>query len=313
MSTQSQPNAEPIVAALQHKLTDGEVSWLTLGDALAELDLLGPHCADGRPWAEFIKDVYAALGHGSVSVGHLQKVRRVRNFVRKVLETEGMPFSDSEIAAAQVSALEVAERLHSLDPELGKTALLDCIRARKKFVDLQREYDDYVERHPERLPRKQKTWLKKRKSAAVLDDARLVEKIILAEPEVFVGISMAVLRPFYPGKFSSFLKATDFGFRISGPVEERTLGVEMIADLSSASKSPVAWISQLEFQSSFFDHYWAFTRADAATVDGFAALMSELRINRIGLLRLVGDQTEVVRRPSFGSPVPDRRDFLKAR
>ncbi|MDE3241042.1 MAG: hypothetical protein KGN33_18960 [Paracoccaceae bacterium] len=302
-----------ILDSLQQRLSGPGASWLTLGDVLAQLDELGTHSADGRPWTEVVREAHQQLGHGSVSLGHLQKVRRVRNFVRKVLETEGRPFSDSEIAAAQVSALEVAERLHSLDPELGKTALLDCIRARKKFVDLQREYDDYVERHPDRLPRKQTTWLKKRKSTAVSDDAALVEKIILAQPEVFVGMSMAVLRTFDPGKSSPFLKATDFGFRISGPHEERTLGVEVIADLSSTSKSPVAWIAQLEFQSGFFDHYWAFTRADAATVGGFSALMSELRINRIGLLRLLGDQTEVVRHPSSGSPVPDRRDFLKTK
>ena len=311
MSTQSERVVQ-ILAGLQQKLAgaDATAAWLNLGDALAGLDELAPQSADGRPWTDVVQEFHEGLGHGGLSVGHLQKVRRVRNFVRKVLESEKVPFTDSEIAAAQVSALEVAERLHSLDPERGRAGLLACIRDRRKFVDMRREYDEYVAQNPDRLPKKQATWLKKRKSSSE-DDAALVEKILLAESVVLLGASSVVLRPFQPSKSSPFLKATDFGFRISGPAGERTLGVELLADSALSTRDPAELLAQLEFQSSFFDLYWVFARADTVKIAWFSAVMDEVQLNRVGLLRLAEDGWEAIRRPDPCPPVPDRRALVR--
>lgn len=311
MSTQSEHVAQ-ILARLHQKLAsaDNTAAWLIIGDALAELDELAPQGADGRPWTSIVQEFHEGLGFGGLSVGHLQKVRRVRNFVRTVLEADKVPFTDSEIAAAQVSALEVAERFHSLDPERGRAALLACIRDRRKFVDMRREYDEYVEQNPDRLPRKQATWLKKRKSSPA-DDAALVEKIILAETAVFLGASSAVLRPFQPSKSSPFLKATDFGFRMFDPAGERTLGVELLADSSLSNRDPAELLAQLEFQSGFFDLYWVFARVDAAKVAWFSTVMQEVRLDRVGLLRLAEDGWEAIRYPDRSPPVPDRRALVR--
>ena len=311
MSTQSARVAQ-ILAELQQKLASADVSaaWLNLGDALAELDELAPQSEDGRPWTDVVQEFHEGLGYGGLSVGHLQKVRRVRNFVRKVLEAGKVPFTDTEIVAAQVSALEVAERLHSLDPERGRAALIACVRDRRKFVDMRREYDEYVEQHPDRLPKKRATWLKKRKSSPE-DDAALVEKVILSEAVVTLGAASAVLRPFQPSKSSPFLKATDFGFRISGPAGERTLGVELLADSALSTRDPAELLAQLEFQSTFFDLYWVFARADAAKVASFSAIMDEVRLDRVGLMRLAEDGWEAIRRPDGNPPVPDRRALVR--
>lgn len=311
MSTQSERVAQ-ILAGLQQKLAgaDATAAWLLLGDALAELDELAPQSAAGRPWTDLVQEFHEGLGYGGLSVGHLQKVRRVRNFVRKVLEAEKVPLTDNEIAAAQVSALEVAERLHSLDPERGRAALLACIRDRRKFVDMRREYDEYVEQNPDRLPKKQATWLKKRKSSHE-DDAALVEKVILAESVVLLGASSVVLRPFQPSKSSPFLKATDFGFRIAGPAGERTLGVELLANSALSHRDPAELLAQLEFQSGFFDLYWVFARADAAKIAWFSAVMDEVQLDRVGLLRLAEDGWEAIRRPDPSPPVLDRRALVR--
>lgn len=311
MSTQSVRVAQ-ILAGLQQKLAgaDASAAWLNLGDALAELDELAPQSEGGRPWTDVVKAFHEGLGYGGLSVGHLQKVRRVRNFVRKVLEAEKVPFTDTEIVAAQVSALEVAERLHSLDPERGRAALLACIRGRRKFVDMRREYDEYVEQHPDRLPKKRATWLKKRKSSPE-DDAALVEKVILAESLAILGAASAVLRPFQPSKSSPFLKATDFGFRIAGSADERTLGVELLADSALSVRDPAELLAQLEFQSGFFDRYWIFVRSAAPKVAWFSAIMDEVRLDRVGLLRLAEDGWETIRHPAPNPSVPDRRDLLR--
>jgi hypothetical protein len=231
--------------------------------------------------------------------------------VRKVLEAEKAPFTDSEIAAAQVSALEVAERLHSLDPERGRAALLACIRDHRKFVEMRREYDQYLEQNPDRLPKKQATWLKKRKASSA-DDAALVEKIILMEPAILSGTSSAVLKPFEPSKASPFLKATDFGFYLIGPTGDRTLGVELMKDATLLKRDLGGLLAQLEFQSSFFDLYWMFARADPAKLAEFSAIVDEVRLDRVGLLGLEEDRWKVCRRPQQKSPVPDRRGMLKS-
>lgn len=311
MSTQSERVAQ-ILAELQQKLAsaDASAAWLNLGDALAELDKLAPQSEDGRPWTDVVQEFHEGLGYGGLSVGHLQKVRRVRNFVRKVLEAEKVPSTDTEIVAAQVSALEVAERLHSLDPERGRAALIACIRDRRKFVDMRREYDEYVEQHPDRLPKKRATWLRKRKSSPE-DDAALVEKVILAESVAILGATSAVLRPFQPSKSSPFLKSTDFGFRIAGSAGERTLGVELLADSALSTRDPAELLAQLEFQASFFDLYWIFAKADAAKIAWFSAILDEVRLDRVGLLRLAEDGWEAIRHPDGSSPVPDRRALVR--
>lgn len=312
MSAKSQHPAAvaQILDVLHQNLASADTAaWLLLGDALAALDELGAQSSDGRPWPEVLQAFHEGLGYGRLSVGHLQKIRRVRNFVRATSETGEACLTDDEISRAQLSALEVAERLHSLDAKRGQAALIACIGGRK-FVDMQREYDEYVEQHPDRLPRRQATWLQKRKSAAS-DDAALIENVILADPVTFLDGTSAVLRPFQPAKASRFTGATDFGFRIVGPAGERTLGIEWILEKSLSKRDMVNRVSDLEFQSSFFDVYWVFAKADTAKVELLSSVMDEVRVDRVGLLRLSGESRDVIRRPRSCPPSPDRRDLLQ--
>jgi len=315
MSTQA-ANAAQILAKLREKLakSDSTATWLILGDAMADLEDIAPLSQDGRAWSEVIRDFHEDIGYEGLSLGHVQKVRRVRNFVRKVLKAEKIPFTDGEITAAQVSAVEVAERLHTLDQARGQAALLACIRDRRKFVDMRREYDAYIEQRTDRLPKRQTTWLNKRRVSTPTDDAAVVENILVDDPVTFLGAPNVVLRPFQPDDYSQFIKSTDFGFRITGPAGLRTLGVEVISDYAFLKKSPAELLAQFEFQSSFFDLYWVFARADAEKVKWFSSIMDKMRVDRVGLLRLLeDDRWEISRLPSHTPPSPDRRDLLKIR
>lgn len=315
MDRSAEHTVEQTLAELEQRLSAARSSetWLLLGDALARLDELGPYSTDGRPWTEVVQEAYEKFGYGSVSVGHLQKVRRVRNFVRKGLKALDLPITDADVAATQMSALEVAERLYTLDPRRGAKALVACIRGERKFVDMRREYDAYVEENADRLPSKRATWLKKRRSNSV-SDAKIVEEIVLAElTTLFGSAGSAVFRPFEPAKSSDFLRATDFGFHIIDAAGERTLGVELINAEALSSRDVVGLVSQIEFQAGFFDFYWVFVRADENKVAWLAAILDEVRIDRVGLLRISDDQAEVTRRPSFSPPTPDRRHLLKLR
>jgi hypothetical protein len=230
-----------------------------------------------------------------------------------VLASEAAPFADRDIAAAQVSALEVADRLYSLDQEKGRAALIACINDQRKFVDMQREYDTYVEQHSDRLPKKRATWLSKRKSATSSQDTLLIEKIVLAEPAIFLGTNTAVLSAFEPGKVSHYLKATDFGFRIGSPHADQTLGIELISDQLILRRNLARILAQIEFQSSFFDIYWLFIKADEEHIEWFSAIMTEVRLSRVGLLHLAGDEWHVIWAPDRNPPNPDRRNLLKSK
>jgi len=282
--------------------------WLLIGDTLSELEAIIPQSPDGHPWTEVVRDFQEGLGFGSLSLGHVQKVRRVRNFVRRELREERDGFPDAAITAAQVSALEVAERLHALDPERGRTALISCVRDGRKFVELKREYDDYVSRNPDRLPRKQATWLRKRSSPIVADEGGLIERVILSDPETFLGASAAILRP---ADLSPLLKETRFGFRLTKNGEERTLGVGLVTKDLVGSRGPGDLLARLEFQSGFFDSYWSFVTADREAADKLCSGLEEIGIDRVGVLRLTRDDWDLIRHSSSAPPNPDRRRVLR--
>lgn len=285
--------------------------WLLIGDTISDLEAILPQSPDGRPWTEVVRDLHEGFGYSGLSVGHVQKVRRIRNFVRRELGHENPLFPDSTLIKAQVSALEIAERFHALDPDQGRAALIGCIRDGRKFVEVKREYDAYVERNPDLLPRKQATWLRKRNSQTGQGDDQLIERVILSDAEAFLGPSPTVLRPFKPADISPLLRETRFGFRLTGNADERTLGVGMITEALVASRGPGDLLARLEFQSGFFDTYYAFVTAEADAAERVSSGLDEVGLDRVGVLRLRRDDWEVIRHPSLTPPNPDRRHLLR--
>jgi hypothetical protein len=285
--------------------------WLLIGDTLSELEAILPQSPDGRPWTELVRDLYEGLGYGGLSVGHVQKVRRIRNFVRRELGEESALFPDGALIRAQVSALEVAERFHALDPYRGRAALISCVRDGRKFAELKREYDAYLTRNPDRLPRKQATWLRKRTSPDNSEEGGLIERVLLSDPETFLGASAAILRPFRPADLSPFLKETRFGFRLTKNGEERTLGVGLVTKDLVGSRGTGDLLARLEFQSGFFDSYWSFVTADREAADKLCSGLEEIGIDRVGVLRLTRDDWDLIRHPSSAPTNPDRRRVLR--
>lgn len=285
--------------------------WLLIGDTISDLEAILPQSPDGRPWTEVVRDLHEGLGYGGLSVGHVQKVRRIRNFVRRELGLENALFPDSTLVRAQVSALEVAERFHAIDPDRGRAALISCVRDRRKFVELKREYDAYLEKNPERLPRKQATWLRKRTSSGGSDEGALIERVLLSSPETFLGPFPTVLRPFKPADISPLLRETRFGFRLTGDAEERTLGVGIITEALVASRGPGDLLARLDFQSGFFDTYYAFVTAEMDAAERVSSGLDEVGLDRVGVLALRRDDWEVIRHPSLTPPNPDRRHLLR--
>lgn len=141
------------------KIDQREKTWLAIGDALHALESRDAKTFDGRPWHVVLQLFLEEQGL-SVTGGHLNKVRRVHRFVRNNVEQE---VSDSDLTAPQVqfSALEMAERLHTLDHDAGAEALKDCLGG-LKFGTMRDRYETFREEQPELLPPRQRAWMRKR-------------------------------------------------------------------------------------------------------------------------------------------------------
>lgn len=147
-----------LAIALAH-VDQREKTWLAIGDALHALETSHTKALDGRPWHDVLQSFLEERGI-SVTGGHLNKVRRVHKFVRINVEPS---VSDSDLTAPQVqfSALEMAERLHTLDHAAGIDALKDCIDG-LKFGAMRDRYESFREARPELLPPRQRAWMRKR-------------------------------------------------------------------------------------------------------------------------------------------------------
>ena len=147
------------LAASLSKIEQAEKTWLVIGDALHKLETRDSKGADGRPWHDVLREFLETQGQ-AVTTGHLNKVRRVTRFVRENLDHK---VSDLDLTAAKVqfSALEMAERLNTLDHQAGVAALQDCIEG-LSFGDMRARYEGFRESHPELLPPRQLTWMRKR-------------------------------------------------------------------------------------------------------------------------------------------------------
>lgn len=302
-----------ILNHLREKLlhTPSSSAWLPLGDAISDLEQAAPRAPDGSRWTEFICSFHESLGLGTLSIGHIQKIRRVRNFVRHYMSAGSGAATDRSICSAQFSALEVAERLHTLDPERGQVALTACVRGGQTFSDLKRQYAAYAAENPQRLPRKQATWLRNRVLAGSGSEESRIEKVILSDPALFLECTTGIIRPIRPAELPPLVKETRFSFRITSNATDRTLGVGVVSDTVIASRGPGDLLARMDFQSSFFDHYWAFVTAGGGAEETLSAGLDQMEIGKVGVLRLLQDDWRVVRRPLRGLSSPDRRHFLR--
>lgn len=301
---------------LRQHLAAGEPSsfWLHLGDAIAALEAISQKHMDGRTWLEVVNDLYGELGHEPLSLGHLQKIRRVRNFVRTALEQSSLHYSDKDIETAQMSALEIADRLYSLDQPKGREALVACIQDKRSFADMKREYQIFVEQNPLLLPKKQSTWLQKRTTTArESTESAIVEKAIMSDPLCYLGTENAVLRSFEPGHVSHLIRKTDCGFRYRSSKGDQWLGVQFHKDFQLTRRDEISFLAMAEFQSSFFDWYWIFINGTAESAKDLNGLMSSLHIEHIGIASFEGGEWKVLRQPASSPPFEARRNWLTKR
>lgn len=151
------------LAAELSQIDQREKTWLAIGDALHALESRDAKTLEGRP-LHIVLQLFLEKQGLSVTGGHLNKVRRVHRFVRNNVE-QGV--SDSDLTAPQVqfSALEMAERLHTLDHAAGVDALKDCLEG-LKFGAMRDRYERFREERPELLPPRQRAWMRKRAEEA---------------------------------------------------------------------------------------------------------------------------------------------------
>lgn len=144
-------------------LLDGEAAtnWLTVGRVLSALERQSRAGPSGKLWQDIVQERLEKADH-PVSTGHLYKIRRAY----QVLE-ELAPMAVNQEPPPRISAIEVAERLHRLDPEAGKQALQDALGPKPvPYVDLKRRYDEALEAKPELKSARHIAWEKRKPDAS---------------------------------------------------------------------------------------------------------------------------------------------------
>lgn len=312
------PAAAAVLTRLRAKFSRSRDDyWLPVGDALLELENLEERSDAGRPWSEVLLEVLRDLPVSTVSGGHLSKIRRVTRFVRETLSPDGKHYTDEEIAKAQFSALEVAARLHSVSTEAGAQALSDCIQNGKSFADMRREYEAFLQSHPDRLTGKQATWLKKRQ---VKDKGprpgQIFEGIFLDKPERFLGMpgkSGFVLEQFDPKRQLPILGGTDIGYRVKVRGQEDIyLGVMVSTAAKWTDADLQRLLADLSFQSTFFDRYWLVATAPRTEISFLISDLKLYAVSEIGVVHFDkgSEQSEILLEPSNKGGVLYRRKLM---
>jgi hypothetical protein len=290
-------------------------AWLAIGDALAELEGLSSRAENGLSWQQFLLDELEAQGH-QVTLGHLHKLKRVRNFVRRYPGER--PMTDADIYKAQISAIEIAERLHTLGADAGWKMFEECLDG-LSFADAKRQYDKFQDEHRDRLPPRQAAWRKKRELDPQDSDLEGPEKHVksymIASAGERLGLNDAQAIPFNPSYHIGMLSNTAFGIKLA---EEDGgiifLGCKISLGVSLKGDDFVGVLESLLFQASFFDQYFFVTDAQADLVAELNANVKRFGGVNIGILMCTPEGT--IAKDGTGlkmrtiEPVPDRRRFL---
>lgn len=304
---------EDLRERLSHEV--GAAAWLPIGDAISSLDQLDEKSDQGMPWADVLQAYLSEIpGQERLSAGHLNKIKRVRQFVRTTQKLSGGHYTDQEIAQAQFSALEVADRLHTLDPEQGVNALHECTLQQKAFAKMRQEYQAYVEAHPDQLPTKRATWLRKRQESETprpRKDAEL-EQVLLSDPGQFFDIENVVLDRFEPGTLMKILDRTDFGFRLVGYEGDiRYIGVELLMHRRLSAVEKLDLVAIYEFQATYFDKYWLFSNVPLSVLEEIASKMEQNFVDSVGIVHFENyTDWRIVTCPTGKSTTQSRRQLL---
>lgn len=290
-------------------------AWLAIGDALAELEELSLRAENGRSWQQVLLDDLEARGH-QVTAGHLHKLKRVRNFVRRYPGQRAL--TDAQIYKAQISAIEIAERLHKLDADAGWQMFEECLDG-LSFADAKRRYDKFQDEHQDVLPPRQAAWRKKRELDPQDSDAegpeKLLKSAIIASAGELLGRNDAQAIPFDPSHHIAMLSNTAFGIKLA---EEDggiiLLGCKISVGAPLRGNDFVGLLESLLFQATFFDRYIFVTDAPAEGVAELKASVKRFGGANIGILICTSEGTIAEHGTDLDlrtiEPVPDRRRLL---
>ena len=148
---------------LQSLTTENASDWTAVGETIEALEQLSSVKADGRTWQTVVRDRLLELGQ-NISVGHINKIRRAYAFLKASIDQLNLPAD--RMNNAPISALEVAEKLSHLDPELGIKAAADILSDVNPatYVEISARYTQYLADHPEQMTPRQAAWRTRKQS-----------------------------------------------------------------------------------------------------------------------------------------------------
>lgn len=158
---------------IQSLTAENASDWTAIGKTLDALEQLSGVTADGQAWQTIVRDRLHELGQ-TISTGHINKIRRAYAFLKASIDQLNLPVD--RMNNAPISALEVAEKLSHLDPELGLQAAADILSEKNpaSYIEISTRYTQYLADHPEKMNPRQAAWRTRKYSktgkSAQIDD-----------------------------------------------------------------------------------------------------------------------------------------------
>lgn len=166
---------------IQSLTAENASDWTAIGETLDALEQLSGVTADGKAWQAVVQDRLQELGQ-TISGGHLNKIRRAYAFLKASINQLNLPAD--RMNNAPISALEVAEKLSHLDPELGLQAAADilCTEKPATYIEISARYTQYLADHPEKMTPRQAAW-RTRKNSMTAKTTRAEDLVVPHSPK----------------------------------------------------------------------------------------------------------------------------------
>lgn len=144
--------------------SDNAGDWQFVGELMKRLNQVSMVSQQGRPWHDVVLEALAQHGN-EISSGHLHRIRRAFTFLEAGMWRRNIP--KDRIHLAKISSIDLAERLYQLDEDAGFDALELCLDIKNPAtkVDVQKIYEDYLKKHPEKKSPMQAAWDRRRSGA----------------------------------------------------------------------------------------------------------------------------------------------------
>lgn len=192
--------------------------------------------------AEWIKEAAKRSGYHPAVV---RRMVRAKEFVERVESEEGIQLCKED--DMPLASLEILERMYQLAPRRVKDLLPEAVRGRITLREVQEEYDDIVNKHPDKAEQR---GLERRQANAFEQRAiKLIQESIqvFSEDASILKVRAAIL-PFQLAVDLVAVRGNDYKREYDG------FDLQLGGDATRKNRANI--LQRIAFSSQFFKRFW---------------------------------------------------------